>query len=834
MIWLLLAACGGFESEPIAREIPVAEAGPPVAGMAEAALDFPMGAPMGGYSARCRCLGGSGKIDDRDTWYRESFSPTAGVHTRARGQALWLENGQEDLVLVKADLIYVPDHLVTDLADRLGAATGRDMDGKVVIAASHTHHAPANWHKGVTWFLGGDRFHEEVYLRLLGSLEALALEAYDTRVPAAIGVGKARDWDPDDLVYSDRRGENNDFPFFDDVPVGAYKDPTLTVLRVDTAEGDPIGFFFAFGIHGTLGGEDNALVTTDAPGALEYALEDRFDQPLVIAHLQAGGGDASPRGRDSGWARFETVGELAADAILELYEATPVSSDPITLETVTHAVDTDRDNIRVTRDGTVDWSYPPYDEEYEPDDIVWIDETTLDPAFDEFNTQYGGAFCGDDDPLIPGAGVGSEAFPYSSCVAVDTISLVLGAFFDLEPEDVHLPLPESQRAQVAASRIGPLSIRDEDGSTVSDDVLFAFFPGETTAVYTEWFRRRAAAELGFEHAVPIGYAQDHEGYLLTPEDWLHGGYEPNINIWGPLQAEHIMEGVLSMGEGWLLTEELEPQDFSGEYLPTDYPLESELLPQELDLGLAPGTAASSVPDAFWFPIEGLEPAVQPPIEVPRVQGFAQLMWEGGDPAVDLPEVWLERQEGSDWVPVETPSGRLVSDARPDILTVHLPDPLYPAEETQTHTWWAVWQAVGSGDARVAVPEGTYRLRVAGQTAASSSGSWPYDTEPYEVTSEPFEVVPAEITVNLAEGVLSAWIDGPAAGYRLVDLDGSSTGANPLDDGTVTWTLDDGSTIDDSPSWELRDGAVHAEVEVPEGAVSVTVTDPYGNAGTWAL
>ena len=60
-------------------------------------------------------------------------------------------------------------------------------------------------------------------------------------------------------------------------------------------------------------------------------------------------------------------------------------------------------------------------------------------------------------------------------------------------------------------------------------------------MYAEQFRRRSKAELGFENAITVGYAQDHEGYLMIPEDWLVGGYEANINIWGPLQGEHIME-----------------------------------------------------------------------------------------------------------------------------------------------------------------------------------------------------------------------------------------------------------------------------------------------------
>jgi len=828
MFWLLLAACPSPEFPPAKHERVLIEPGPPVAGMAEGTLDFPMGAPMGGYSGRCRCLGGEGEVDNRDSAYVESFSSTAGIQTRARAHALWLENGDQDFVWLKADLIYAPDHLVIELSDRLSAATGRDLTGKVVLAVSHTHNAPGNWHQGLTWYLGGDRYNHEILTRVADSLEALALEAFDAREPAAIGLGYAQDWDPDDRVYSDRRGENNEVQFFDDIPAGSYKDPNLSLLRIDTAAGDPLGFFFNFGMHGTSLGGDNAMVSTDAPGHVELILEDRFDTPVVIAHTQAGGGDASPRGSDDGYARLESVGEYAADAIYALWENTPTSSEPIRIESITHSIDTDRDSIRVTRDGTVDWYYAPYDEDYEPDDIVYESDGSLSSPFDEFNTEYGGAFCGSDNPLIPGASVGSTVYPYSSCIRVDTISLVLGAFFDLEIDEVVLPLVESQRAQATTSRIGPLAIRTNDGEEIADDVLFGFFPGETVSVYSEQFRRRAASELGFEHTVVVGYAQDHEGYLLTPEDWLLGGYEPNINIWGPLQGEHIMEGMLDMSERWLLTDELEPHDPSGLYISTQYP-ETQEFTQELDETPAAGTWRTEGFDELWLPIEGLELEVQPPAELPRVAGIAQLLWEGGDPAVDLPVVTLERLEGDDWAVVQTPSGRPVNDTRPDIVTAHTPDPLYPYEDAQSHIWWAAWQAVGDPDSRMGLPLGTYRLVVEGKVGTGGD-RYPYETSDYRLESDEFDVVEAPITVSTDGTDLIASVSAHDAGFRLIHLDGSSQGANPLDDSTLSWELSDGSVVDESPTWTVADQTSTTTWNPPDDAVAVEVTDLWGNSG----
>jgi len=735
--------------------------------MAEGTLDLPIGAPLGGYTGRCRCFGDAGDVDNRDSAYVQSFNSSAGIQTRTRGQALWLENGDQDLVIIRADLIYAFEGVVEALEDELGEATGTDLDGKVVLAVSHTHNAPANWDHGIGWYLGGDRFNREIFERLVSSLKGIALEAHARREPAAIGIGMAVDWDPDDRVYRDRRGENDELEFFEGIAPGKHKDPTLTVLRIDTAGGEPMGMLFAFGVHGTTLGAENAMVSTDATGHVETALQERFDTPVVVGHLQAGGGDASPVGLDEGYARLESIGELAADAIHELWSLTPTSTEPISLETVTHGIDTARDNIRVTRDGTVDWRYAAYDPDREPDNIIYGDDGEILSPIDEFNTQYGGAFCGADLPLIPGASIGSTVPPYSSCIEVETISWVIRGFFGLEEEDVSLPLPESLRASATAARIGPLPIREADGTEVIDDALFAFFPGETTSMYTEQFRRRAAAETRFSHAFPIGYAQDHEGYLMIPEDWLLGGYEPNINVWGPLQGEHIMEGMLEIADTWLGSDVLEPQDPDGSRQPTRY-ADEPMHNREPDITAEAGLVLSGVPDYLYQPLAGLDLQVQPDVELHRVAGIAQLIWEGGDPGVDLPTVTLEReQEDGTWNAVLTEAGRPITDSLPDILLAHTPDPLYPYEDAQHHTWWAAWQAVGHVHGRAAVPTGRYRLHVLGQHYTGGGEGWPWPTEAYELTSEVFELLPGELSLSEEDGSLWASLTAPAAGYRLV-------------------------------------------------------------------
>ena len=823
----VLASCGK-DPEPD-REPVNLTAGVPVAGVAEVDIDFPIGSPMGGYSNRCDYLGRSGTVDNRRSPYTVAWSSSAGIQTRARAQVLWLNNGDQDLVLIKADVIYAFDNLVREIEQSLSDSTGRDLAGRVVLTASHTHHAPANFSDSFHFYLGGDRYNEEVFQRFHDSLVDAAMDAWDTKQAVAIGMGVTEDWDPDDLVYSDRRGENDTLQVWDDQPAAKRKDPRLWLMRVDTLDGDPLGVFFNFGIHGTILDSDNAMVSTEAPGHIEYAFADRFDQPVVVSHWQGSGGDQSPRGTDEDFARMESIGLYAADAIYDLWEATPTSSSPLLLETVTRSIPEGLNEIRVTRGGTVDWHYLPYDEDREPDLRIYDDEGEILSPFDEFNAQYGGAFCGYEEPLVTVGTIGTDVYPYDTCMDIELMSWVIAGVFGLGADSVPLPLPSSTAALTTAARLGPLPILQSDGSTTTDDAFFGFFPGETTQMYTEQYSRRAYDELGLENVFLTGYAQDHEGYLLIPEDWLVGGYEPNINVWGPLQGEHIMEGNLDMMATNLLTNKLEPHDPHGDFPDTVYPVR-DLEPTNPDSTADAGTVPDQVPEYLWNPLE-VPSQLQPDLEVPRVTGVAQFIWKGGDPAVDLPRVVLERLDGDTWAEVQTDAGHTITDTLPDILTAHTPDPLYPHDVAQTHYWWAGWQAVPHSGLRTAMPEGEYRLHVYGHVAADSSNTWPYETAEYSLTSEPFTVTPAAITLTFDESGVAASIEASAYGYRLIDLEGSSTGANPVRDAALRWLLADGSTVEDDTIPSIVDGRTHFAVTPPEGAIGAEVSDPDGNTGT---
>ena len=71
---------------------------------------------------------------------------------------------------------------------------------------------------------------------------------------------------------------------------------------------------------------------------------------------------------------------------------------------------------------------------------------------------------------------------------------------------------------------------------------------------------------------------------------------------------------------------------------------------------------------------------------------------------------------------------------------------------------------------------------------------------------------------------------PPWGYRLVHLEGDSSGANPLDNPTLTWEFPDGSTQASEAVPAVLDGWSIFSAETPEGAIAATVVDAAGNQG----
>ncbi|MCA9533424.1 MAG: neutral/alkaline non-lysosomal ceramidase N-terminal domain-containing protein [Myxococcales bacterium] len=818
-----LDACTFEPMVRTARSGGTVRAGALTAGAAERVLHVPVGTTLGAYT-RARFLGG--QVDARVVPFSGAFNPSVGIEAAPQVKALALTAGGETVLIIKIDVGLMYEGLLFDLEARLG----RDFAGKVILAASHSHSAwgQQSGHSGLE--IGNGPFRARVYDAFLEALEEVAHAALDARRPARLGVFVDREFDPTDALSRDRRPEN------DELMGGPRKDDTLVLVRVDGADGRPIAVLPIYGVHGVLNDNDNHLASSDVSGGIERVLQEQFDDNVVVMHLQGAAGDVSPRGYgrlDCGlapgrpedacleWLAEEGYGRVAAPVMLAAWErAGEALQTDFELEMVTRSIPLGPDaETFVIRDGAL--RYAPFDLEREADGRVYADDGTLLSPIDEFNAPVGAALCEGPYPLTrAGAMPGTAGLaPYGGCMRVDVAARFVGTGFGIDfGTDATHPVCQSSRTTVSALRLG--------------DYVLGTLPGEPTVMIADLVREQSP--VAPDHTIVVGYAQGHTGYLLRPEDWLRGGYEPSIGFWGPLEGEYIAEQLAAL---WPLVMSRERENAARGAAPRlARPTMTDDFPMDVPAPMA-GSVPSVVPTEVWLR-SGPVSAAQPDAQVPRVSGLARFVFIGDDPLHHTPQVVLEREVSSGvFAPVLRRSGREVTDS--ELVVSYTPQPLARvAGQAQTHYWAVEWQPVpwlgarneaGDSldglDARGAVPLGRYRFRVLGAA--------------FELSSQPFEVVEAPLTVSAARDTsagsvsVSVALEAPR-GYRLLDLQLPSNRPVPLRGVAVTLQL----THESGPDTELElvtDAAGSVTFADAGGlVVQVHVTDGFGNVGSVAL
>lgn len=823
-----MADAGPFE--PASTEHCTYEAAPPTggaggtvtsgtlsAGVAEGYLDLPLGTAVGSYTARAESFGYQGFVprpDDRRTLLANAFAPSVGIETIPRIRALALQSGGETVIIMKIDLSLSYQGFVHDVE----AALGPEYSGKVIIATSHSHSSFGNYtgHSGMK--VGFGDLRGTVYGAIIDQLTRVAREAIDALQPAQIGITLQAGFDPTNRVNSDRRSEN------DELAGGSFDDDQLFMIRVDATDGTPLAALPVFGMHGIVQDADNTLISTDAPGAVERVLEESFDSEVLVMHLQGAGGDVSPRGMGAtdcsgadvctDFARAETVGQFALAEIRAAWEAAGASmSTDVELEMLTRTVPLGPDWRTFTiRDGALE--YAEFNGIRYADGEVYDSSGNLISPIDEFNAPHGAALCGAGDDLglriaraqLRGTDTLRE-YSYYNCLKVDQIVNVLSTIVDVPFEPT--PLCETTTTTFSALRI--------------NDWMIGTLPGEPVTLLRDHLQE--LSPMPADHTIVVGYAQDHGGYLLRPEDWLSGGYEPSISFWGPLEGEYIAEQVAALME-LATTPEREDGNAGGVAHPA-VPRVTDDLPVD-DAPMA-GTVPATMPEYLLAHRFQTLTSVQPAATVERLENVF-FTWIGDDPVRGTARVTIERETGPDtWETVVRRSGRPVMDG--DLLITWTPNPiLQEAGVPRTHYYTVELQVASpmgmpgleSLAGRRGMPLGRYRFRV---------------THPgYELTSDPFEVVPATLDAAVemagADARVTLSFEQPA-GYRLLDMDGAqSNHAVPIRSAAIEAVVTPGSGPARTEMLATDEDGV---VTVPGAAgATVTLTDEYGNSATLSL
>ncbi len=707
------------------------------AGVGVQELDIPVGVPQSGYAARYKKIpllslilgGGSIRLPDaRISPYADCLFPTIGLYTHPNAKCLSIESrkagSSQRLILCRVELAFVTDLLRRRVLEIVHKRSGLDLQRNLLLAASHTHAAGSRfWRLPYFSDFASDTFHPEVFERIAWSIAKAVIESLETMDRARIGLGILKPFDPQDELFRDRRLINNSFDLVDatvpwrvgesgclvsdGLPDGSLKDDQLTILRIDRYDGSPYALVFHFPVHSTTFGPENLFMSSDTSGAIEHQVELSFATPVVAMHLQGASGDIEPSAvKGHPPILVEAQGRWAAPKIMDLYSRIITTDD---LQGISC----------FSKDLRQDYDLLGYDHASEP--------------YAAFDARWGAAQCGVVFPTEPfyclsrpkahlppsrlssivggviSAFLCDELHICSDDWARETIEPLnpLGPPYEQPPEVFHI--------QHAAALLRGLPRVFHDplrGLTKADivDLVLLGYPGEPTTPFS-WHSkgllledvRKAGLATGPEEILVCGYMQDYFGYLLTPEDWITGGYEISINLWGPLWGDYMCRHTT-----------------------------------ELARSIMSGTEPKEATSPLYEPVtvDGIHPrrsdppiTMNEPSDVHRFQ-TAVFTWRGGYPGVDTPRISVEKQiTEQGFEQVLLPNGLPYDDAGPEIVLLY----------GDNQVWSAYWEIPWD------FPVGTYRFVVQGTYyAGGPARNEPpfFPGAPYRLASKPFTVAAA--------------------------------------------------------------------------------------------
>ncbi len=197
--------------------------------------------------------------------YSNRKGGATGVHDPLTARALVLKSGAQSWALMSTDLCFVSALTVSQARTAIEKRTGIPAS-HILIATTHNHSGPddgeaGNWDRPLTDLLA----------------DAVA-QAQAALQPASLGSAFG-------FLYGHSINRR-----WLDRPV----DPALGVIRVDAADGRPLGMVANFACHGVVLGPDNLLISADWPGQACRHLEKALGEGSTCLYFQGGCANVNP------------------------------------------------------------------------------------------------------------------------------------------------------------------------------------------------------------------------------------------------------------------------------------------------------------------------------------------------------------------------------------------------------------------------------------------------------------------------------------------------------------------------------------------------------------
>jgi len=245
--------------------------------------------------------------------YGNRKDPFKGIHDSIYAQAMYLSQGEEEVLLITSDLIGHSHHNVNMLKGMIQKETSIPGD-KIFVTAAHNHGGPVNGTYRPT-----DRMPEDVkeyvdvlYMKLL----KISVEAKEAKQPVKIGYGKG-----ESKVNINRRAVYSEGEvWLGRNPDGAC-DHDLDIIKFTDTKGKLMAVHVNYPCHGTCTGQDNYQVTGDWPGISAQMMREKLGGDVVIMVTAGASADINPiYGPNNNFRQVNAVAYGVASVALDLVE----------------------------------------------------------------------------------------------------------------------------------------------------------------------------------------------------------------------------------------------------------------------------------------------------------------------------------------------------------------------------------------------------------------------------------------------------------------------------------------------------------------------------------
>ncbi len=198
-----------------------------------------------------------------------------------------------EVALLALDLCFVNSE-VRDLAVQRLEAHGIG-EHNLMITTTHTHSGPSAYDRRwmVTAIMGA--FDQRILDQVVGGIVEAVLTAKQNLQPAVIGY---------DVSILENMNRSRRDPAFDvatggsgSITTNSEKYPTderLTVFKIETPAGKPLGALVHFAAHPTVLSPDSMLISADWPGTMNWEIEKHLGHDAVSMFVNGALGDAAP------------------------------------------------------------------------------------------------------------------------------------------------------------------------------------------------------------------------------------------------------------------------------------------------------------------------------------------------------------------------------------------------------------------------------------------------------------------------------------------------------------------------------------------------------------